>query len=79
MGYIQVLTNEGVNLWDVAEFLLLYEESRDGKQDAEWEKRWQKLHTRGGTGYVNVIYKNHLESKLTSDLLLQHLVKEEKK
>ncbi len=70
MDYIQVLTNEGVNLWDVAEYILLSEESRDGKQDAEWEKRWQKLYTCGGTGYVNVIYKNHLDDKLTSDLLL---------
>lgn len=70
MSPIQVLTNNGVDLWDAAEYMLLAEESKAGKQDNVWEARWKTLSTRT-TEYVNVIYSYRLEDKLTSDMILE--------
>lgn len=72
MSPIQVLTNNGVDLWDAAEYMLLAEECKAGKQDANWEARWKTLSKRT-TGYVNIIYSYKLEDKLTSDMILEVL------
>ena len=74
---VQILDAQGVNLWDTAEYLLLAEESIAGKQDAEWELRWATLRKRGGHDCVNAIYKNKLEDKISSDLVLQYIASKE--
>lgn len=74
---VQILDEQGVNLWDVAEYLLLSEESIAGKQDDTWELRWMRLRQRGGSACVNAIYKNKLEDKINSDLILQYITDKE--
>ena len=73
---VQVLDKEGCNLWDVAEYLLLAEESKAGKQNSAWELRWKTLSKRD-TRYVNVIYRNNLQSKINSELVLQYITDKE--
>lgn len=79
MDSIQVLSDKGIDLWALAEYLLLAEESIAGKQDSNWELRWHKLLKNSGTSYVNEIYKNHLENKINSDIVLQFISKRETK
>lgn len=74
---VQILDEQGVNLWDTAEYLLLSEESIAGKQDDAWELRWKRLHKRGGSACVNAIYRNKLENKISSDLVLQYITSKE--
>lgn len=74
---VQILDEQGVNLWDAAEYLLLSEESIAGKQDDAWELRWTRLRQRGGSACVNAIYRNKLEDKINSDLILQYITDKE--
>ena len=77
MDKIQVLSDKGVDLWAVAEYLLLSEESIAGKQDSSWEIRWHKLLKSSGTSYVNEIFRNHLENSINSEIVLQFLERRE--
>lgn len=77
INYVQILDEQGVDLWDTAEYLLLSEEAIAGKQNATWEARWSTLYKRGGSSCVNAIYGNKLEGKINSDLVLQYIAKKE--